>query len=248
MNFKTTKSLVIGLMAAFSAMDGLAQTPASGTPPQIAASASKAEMVDYVIKMMRDNRLFKLLLSNVPAFEGELRTRIDIVMTSYPQDQWSIQAAILSHSLVEKYFAVYAPKASDASIYALLKFDHDNLLGYVKDPKTCVGYFQGSPEFMMDAPADYIARVTDLKADMFESAFMAPKERPDMSRDKVLEVLHQAYVSEGFNPDDMGLLGNLAGIPAEDGCRAITEFNDAIYLQGPVEGPNLMAQLTRLSQ
>ncbi len=215
--------------------------PSTASPTPVAPD----DVADQVMALMKRTRMFRVLSDHVPEFDGLLRSRIKTIVATMPQYAWEEQAHLQTQGLVQYYFATYMPMASDAAIYQLLKYDADNLAAYADKPEACIGYALGTPAFAKIAPADYIERVSNLKADMFESAFNAPQHRdfrPDLSDARTLFMAQ--YQKEGFDVADLALLGKLAAIPAVDACRAYTNFNKTIYDLGPRDGPFVMAAFT----
>ncbi len=222
--------------------------PAGAEAPKTEAApytGSPDVIVDEALAIAKKSRLIKVLSDHLPEFDGLMRSRMKAIVSTTPQYAWPEQAHLQGQALVQYYFSVYMPMASDESIYRLLKYDTENLAIYADKPEACVGYALGTPDFAKIAAADYVEKVTDLKADIFESAFTAPVHRdfkPDLSDARVLFMAQ--YQKEGFDPKDLALLGNLAAIPAVDGCRAYTRFNKTIYDLGPKDGPFVLAAFT----
>jgi len=203
---------------------------------------------DKVMETMKKDRLIKVLSDHVPEFDGLLRSRIKTIVSTMPQYAWEEQAHLQTQALFQYYFTLYMPMASDETIYRLLQYDTENLALYADRPEACVGYALGTPAFAKVAPADYIEKEANLKADMFESAFNAPVHRDfkaDLSDARNLFMTQ--YQKEGFDPQDLPLLTSVATLPAADGCRVYSHFNKTIYDLGPKDGPFVMAAFTRVA-
>ena len=251
-----SKSIVsVSAIALVLALAGPAGAAAHKTQAKTPAAAAKAPdpssvlspdaVADQALEIMKKTRLVKVLSDNVPEFDGLMRSRIRTIVATMPQTEWADQARMQSQALVQYYFAVYMPMASDESIYALMKYDTDNLALYAGQPEVCIGYAVGNAAFIKVAPAGYIEKVSDLKAAIFESAFKAPVHRdfkPDLS--DVRTPFIAQYQKEGFDMKDLSLLGSLTTIPAADACRAYSQFNKTIYDLGPKQGPFVMAGFT----
>lgn len=229
-----------------------AATQKVSIPPPVPAASSAASgdispdaIADQALVIAKKSRLMRVLSEHLPEFEGLIRNRMRTIMGTMPQYAWQEQAHLQGQSLVQYYFSVYMPMASDESIYRLLKYDAENLALYADKPDVCIGYAMGTPAFAKIAPQDYVDTVTNLKADIFESAFTAPVHR-DFKADlsDVRAIFMAQYQKEGFDPKDLAMLSDLTAVPAVDACRAYSQFNKTIYDLGPKDGAYVLAAFT----
>ena len=88
----------------------------------------------------------------------------------------------------------------------------------------------------------------DIKADVFESVMKNPVQPVNMTSDEMVAAVSEAYHKKGFPIDEVGKLGDTDKLLPEEGCRVVTDFNDALVTLGETRGSHLLKSMLAMAK
>jgi hypothetical protein len=196
-------------------------------------------VIDAVNKI-KHYRLFAILFKLRPQAETELDHTIRLLIarpaagrtgdakTTEFADTAEAAMQIASRALVAKYLNSDMLKASDNTVYRYIKYDNYIQNTLKSKPETCVAYSMGDYVNPDELPSEALEEMSNIKADVLESANNNPTSLVAMTSDEIAYTLKEIYQRNGFPVEELASLGNVRMMLPTEGCRALSDFSDAV--------------------
>jgi hypothetical protein len=242
---------IIGAVAA--AIGGLVAAPLRNAGVRTLAAIAFAALAVYfsrpvisdfavidAVNEIKHYRLFAILFKLHPQAETELGHTIHSLMarpatgrigdakTTESADTTEAAMQIASRALIAKYFNSDILKASDNTVYKYIKYDNYIQNTLKNKPDTCVAYAMGDYVNPDELPSGSLVEMSNIKADVLESASNNPTHFVNMTVDEMASTLKDVYQHNGFPVEEIANLGNIRMMLPSEGCRALSDFSDAL--------------------
>ncbi len=215
----------------------------------------KYAVTQKVIDQLKEQRLFSTIFRVHPESEGEVRTLIDQILATAPEQDVFLRAQTASAEFTAKYFDRHLVAAPASAIYKLVQRNAEVMHMLGKRPELCVGYFVGKPQFAKQdletlLPEDFVESESNMKADVIQASIDTPTiQPPETEQEKLAGLLVHAYTEKGYALDNLATkLPIVETLPPEEGCNVATEFSDVLVSLGEQDATYVFKNLLYLSQ
>ncbi|BCJ89408.1 hypothetical protein IZ6_01430 [Terrihabitans soli] len=215
-----------------------------------AESSTDADRV--LDELKTTSKLYALLAEIHPEIETAMKDKVNEVLSSglSPEGVFQ-QAGAGSAEILSGYFLYYVEEAGDEPTYRLLQRNAETIRLLETSPDACVGYYLGVPRFTQEEVEgllrEPIRAETEIKAEMVESALNSPSKANILEVNDLIDVLTTAYSRSGYDPDNLGKIGDVESLPPEEGCKVGIEFNAAVAGLDQATAVSVYKSLTKLA-
>jgi hypothetical protein len=196
-------------------------------------------------------RLYAVLIKLHPEAEAELAGSIHAITTTAMKRGSQADAERYARSatqqataaLVAKYFYPAMLKASNATVYRYIEYSSEVLAALKTRPASCLAFAAESYLDIAELPPGALARMSNIKADILESAASDPAPLIIMTTDEMGATLRGIYQSQGVPLQELVDLSGFQRMAPPDGCRVASDFNDALTELGEERGSRVLKSL-----